>query len=189
MGVIGKIKQVFLRTRKNVEDHQMALTFAESNASEYVDDFLKENKEIAEEKGPPKLLVVGEESRFPEEIVEYALDMAKRMSYEIVALNAAPLSCNVFRHFSEPVNQMCEDFTSMSEQNASAFQEKAQSVGVPFTHVVKFNEPELAVEETVQELGTIDFIVSNRPEQSENRAVNDNRLTQSQEVYVYTMMT
>jgi hypothetical protein len=170
-----------------MENHQSAMTFAESNTPEYVDDFLKDNSsETVEVQTPAKLLVVGEESRFPDEIMEYALDMAQRLSYEIVALNAAPLSCNVFKSFSEPVNRMCEDFKTMSAQSAAAFQEKAQSMGVPFTHVVKFTEPELAVEETIREYKAIDFVVSNRPEQSENRIENDNRPTQ--EIYVYTMM-
>jgi len=39
-----------------------------------------------------RLVVMGHESMFSDEVIGYAIDMAKRMSYEILALNSAPLS-------------------------------------------------------------------------------------------------
>lgn len=188
MGITERIRQLFQRARGSMETHQTALTFAESNATEYVDALYGNNEAgNVQEAGPAKLLVVGEESGFQEEIMEYALDMAKRMSYEIVALNAAPLECNAFKNHPDSYDQVCREFQAAAERTAESFRNKAQSLGINFSHVVKFNEPELAVQETIKEYGTIDFVVSNRPEHSENRIENDNR--PRQEIYVYTMTT
>ena len=88
---------------------------------------------------------MGNESRFSGEQIEYAVDMAQRMSYEILAMNSAPLSCDSFSLFSTSRNKLCQEFQSISESNASAFREAAETQGVPFTHVVKFDEPEQAL--------------------------------------------
>ena len=74
--------------------HTEAITFAEAGQHDYAEDVLMEVQEKEESK---KLVVVGKESTFSQEIIDYAIDMAERMSYEIVALNTAPLSCETFK--------------------------------------------------------------------------------------------
>lgn len=125
------------------------------------------SKQSDETSGPPlnntaygKLVVVGNESHFSRGLIDYAIDMAKRMSYEIVALNTAPLSCETFKLFSSSRNQVCQEFIQLAETNARAFKEEIADLNIPFTHVVKFCETDQAIDELQKEIGEIDFIVS-----------------------------
>ena len=186
--LFDKLKNTFRRAGNSAEKYQSAVAFAESNNPEYIEDFLEtknqEQKEIVQVN--PKLLVIGNESLFPDDVVDYALDMAKRMSYEIVALNSAPLSCDTFKLFSSSRDKICNDFKSISENSAASFKEKAIAAGITFSHCVKFTETDAAIKEVINENGPIDFIVSDNPEPSELRVQNDNR--PRREIFVYSML-
>lgn len=183
--MLNKIKIFISNFTGSARKYQQAVAFAESNNPEMAEEIFGAPEPVQEEKGPSRLLVVGSESGFSENIVEYALDMAKRMSYEIVALNSAPLSCETFRLFSSSRQQICDDFKALSLENAQAFRGKAQARGIPFNHVIKFDEIENAVEEVLRSQGNVDFVVSDTADPSENRVRDDNR--PRNEVYVYSM--
>jgi hypothetical protein len=142
-GIFGRIKQKLSRASKKMDKYQEAITFAQAGESEYAMETMVEQRE---DQFPTKLLVMGRESTFSKEIIDYALEMAQRMSYEILALNTAPLSCETFKLFSSSHNQVCQEFKNMSEKNAGLFQEAASEKGIPFDHVVMFSEPEEALE-------------------------------------------
>lgn len=134
-----------------------------------------------------KLLVMGQESTFSSEVVDYAIDMARRMSFEILALNSAPLSCDSFGLFSTSRNKLCDEFQSISKENVAAFRQNAETNKIPFTHVVKFDDPEQALSSVQQEYGKIEFVISDSPQASTvNRAANTNR--PRSEVLVYSMI-
>jgi len=95
-GIFGRIKQKLHRLTGKMDSYQEAITFAEAGEPEYAREFSRDEVR----KSSDILLVVGQESSFSQEIIDYALEMAKRMSYEIVALNTAPLSCDTFKMFS-----------------------------------------------------------------------------------------
>ena len=103
-GIFGRIKQKLSRAGNKMEKYQEAITFAQAGESEYAVDTMAEQ---IEEQAPTKLLVMGRESTFSKEIIDYALEMAQRMSYDILALNTAPLSCETFKLFSSSRNQVC----------------------------------------------------------------------------------
>ncbi|GAG26858.1 unnamed protein product, partial [marine sediment metagenome] len=134
-GIFGRIKQKLSRASNKMDKYQEAITFAEAGESDYAMETMAEQREDQE---PTRLLVMGRESTFSKEIIDYALDMAQRMSYEILALNTAPLSCETFKLFSSSRNQICEEFKSMSEKSAGLFQEAAAEKRIPFDHVVMF---------------------------------------------------
>jgi hypothetical protein len=156
-GIFGRIKQKLSRASKKMDKYQEAITFAQAGESDYAMETMAEQRE---EQEPTRLLVMGRESTFSKEIIDYALDMAQRMSYEILALNTAPLSCETFKLFSSSRNQVCEEFKSMSEKSAGLFQEAAAERGVPFNHVVMFSEPEEALESITREHKDIAFVIS-----------------------------
>lgn len=134
-----------------------------------------------------KLLVMGQESAFSEEVVAYAIDMAQRMSFEILALNSAPLSCDSFSLFSTSRSKLCKEFQSISEENALAFRQAAEANRIPFTHVVKFDDPEQALSSVQHEYGNIEFVISDSPQASTvDRVTNTNR--PRNEVLVYSMI-
>ena len=134
-----------------------------------------------------RLVVMGRESTFSDEVIDYAIDMARRMSFEILALNSAPLSCDSFGLFSTSRSKLCQEFKSISEKNALAFRQAAGAVGVPFVHVVKFDEPEQAMASVQSEYGHVEFVISDaQPQAATARVTQRNR--PQKEVLVYAMI-
>lgn len=134
-----------------------------------------------------KLVVVGRESEFPADLVAYALDMAERLSYEIVALNTAPLSCETFKFFSSSRSKLCQDFQSLAEQNTLKFREEVLRRGLSFTHVVKFCSVDEALTDLHNEIGGIDFIVSDARHETLQQPQTEGPRLQS-EIVVYAMV-
>ena len=183
-GIFGRIKEKLSRAGNKMDKYQEAITFAEAGESDYAMETMAEQRE---EQEPTKLLVMGRESTFSKEIIDYALEMAQRMSYEILALNTAPLSCETFKLLSSSRNQVCEEFKSMSEKSAGLFQEAAVEKGIPFNHVVMFSEPEEALKSINREHKDIAFVVSESVEdRGESRVEEGERLRRN--VYVYSMV-
>jgi len=183
-GIFGKIRQKLSRAGNKMDKYQEAITFAEAGESDYAMETMAEQRE---EQEPTRLLVMGRESDFSKEIIDYALEMAQRMSYEILALNTAPLSCETFKLFSSSHNHVCQEFKSMSKKNAGLFQEAAFEKGIPFDHVVMFIEPEEALESINREYKDIAFVVSESVEdRTESRIEEGERLRRN--LYVYSMV-
>ena len=183
-GIFGRIKQKLSRAGDKMDKYQEAITFAEAGESDYAMETMTEQRE---EQEPTKLLVMGRESTFSKEIIDYALEMAQRMSYEVLALNTAHLSCETFKLFSSSRNQVCEEFKSMSEKSAGLFQEAAAEKGIPFDHVVMFSKPEEALESINREHKDIAFVVSESVEdRAESRIEEGERLRRN--LYVYSMV-
>jgi len=183
-GIFGRIKQKLSRTGDKMDKYQEAITFAQAGESEHAMETLAEQREA---QAPTKLLVMGRESTFSKDIIDYALEMAQRMSYDIMALNTAPLSCDTFKLFSSSRNQVCEEFKSMSEKNAGLFKAAAAEKGIHFDHIVMFNEPEEVLESITKEHRDIAFVVSETVEDRvESRIEEGERLRTN--LYVYSMV-
>jgi hypothetical protein len=183
-GIFGRIKQKLSRTGDKMDKYQEAITFAEAGEVEHA---MAAMAEQAEEQQTMQLLVAGRESTFSKEIIDYALDMAQRMSYDILALNTAPLSCETFKLFSSSRNQVCEEFKSMSEKNAAMFQQAAAEKGIAFDHIVMFSEADEALQEVTRNNKNISFVVSESIEdRAESRNEEGERLRQH--LYVYSIV-
>jgi DNA-binding NarL/FixJ family response regulator len=118
-----------------------------------------------------RLLVLGQQSEFPKDLVEYALDMAQRLSYEVVALNAAGFSKQTFRSFPGARDKVCQDFLAVSEDNAVPFREAAAEKGIPFSHLVKFSSADEAAAEVRDQVGDIDYVICESEERLEEPEV------------------
>lgn len=183
-GIFERIKQKFSKASAEMDKYQEAITFAQAGEAEHALSAVAEQREEAK---PMQLLVVGRESAFSKEIVDYALEMAQRMSYEILALNTAPLSCETFKLFSSSRNQICDDFKSLSQKNAAMFQEAAAERGIAFDHVVMFSEADEALQEISKNNKNIAFVVSESIEdRAESRVEEGERLRQN--MYVYSLV-
>ena len=183
-GIFGRIKQKLSRTGDKMDKYQEAITFAEAGEAEHA---IAAMAEQAEEQQTMQLLVAGRESTFSKEIIDYALDMAQRMSYEILALNTAPLSCDTFKLFSNSRDQVCKEFKSLSEKNAAMFQQAAAEKGIAFDHIVMFSEAEEALQEVTRNNKNIAFVVSESIEdRAESRIEEGERLRQP--LYVYSVI-
>jgi DNA-binding response OmpR family regulator len=111
-----------------------------------------------------RILVIGRESDFSQELIQYALDISKRMSYAILAMNAAGFNNESFKLFPKARERVCQDFQEISEKNAALFRHAAQKEGIPLAHIVKFGERDEAIEEIINEFGFIDYVVSESEE-------------------------
>jgi DNA-binding NtrC family response regulator len=106
-----------------------------------------------------RLLVLGQQSGFSKDLVDYALEMAERLSYEIIALNAAGFSKETFRSFPGARDKVCQDFRAVSEGNALSFRGAAAEKGIPFSHLVKFSSADEATAEVRNQVGDIDYVI------------------------------
>ena len=153
----------------------------ENNIEVAVEPDINVNDELA------RLVVVGNESIFPDSVVNYGLEMAQRMNYQIIALNTAPLSCNTFRILQDTGNQMCMEFRENSCQSVLLFEKKAKEKSISFTHVVKFVETDDALEYIRKELGEIRFVVSEPEYEQTTRQFNKNENRMTSGICVYSM--
>jgi hypothetical protein len=167
-----------------MDHYQEARSNAEEGRKEDAPEAIADKTTVEAAK---KLVVVGRESVFSQEIIDYALEMAERMSYEIIALNTAPLSCETFKLFSSSRNKICEDFEDLSKKNVRSFQEAAEKKGIPFTHVVKFSESYEVLKELKVEIGEFEFVVTEMEEQENTSGTEDGEKVK-REICVYSIM-
>jgi len=174
--------KLFKKFKKFFEKNQTAITFAEAGELDYAIEVVEER----ERKSRTTLLVVGRKGNFSEEIVNYALDMSKRMSYNILALNTAALSCETFQLLPQR-KHACEEFKQIAETNANSFEMAASEKGISFTHVVMFDAPEEAIMTLCGENKEIAFVVSETIEDRDvERMEQGERL--SKKLFVYSMV-
>jgi len=167
-----------------VDESQEAVTAAEVGEPKYEQEVIGETEAM---KVARQLVVIGKESTFSREIIDYAIDMAETMSYSIVALNTAPLSCDTMKQFQASRDRLCSDFQMLSEMNAQPFCVEAEKRGIPFTHLVKYSESDEALAELRKEIGEFEFVVS----EEENEKASDRPQDGNQpkrEVFVYQML-
>ena len=132
----------------------------------------RESAAVAETpSGHGRMLVIGRESDFPRKLIEYALVVAKQMSFEIIAVNAAGFDNESFKLFPAARERVCQEFREISEKNAVLFRQAAQKSGIVFSHMVKCCEQDEAIAEIRKQIGEIDYVVCEEdgPDQSRGR--------------------
>jgi len=124
--IFGKIKDRVQNLTAKTDQYQQAAANVEVGQRADAQESLQTEPSA---ETPRKLVVVGRESVFSQEIVDYALEMAERMSYEIIALNTAPLSCDTFKLFSASRDKICEDFENLSQKTSKPFRTQLNKKG------------------------------------------------------------
>jgi len=183
-GLLGKIKEKVWKSSGTTNPSQAANTYAEAEQQTHAQEV--QQTDPASETSR-KLVVVGRESVFSQEIIDYSLEMAERMSYEIVALNAAPLHCDTFEVFSESFEKICEDFKALSKEKVKEFREAAKQKGIPFTHIIKFSDSYEVLKEIKHEIGEFEFVVSEL-EDSESASGAQDGNKAKRKIFVYSIM-
>jgi len=143
----------------------------------------KDNKERC-------LLVASHDNMFSDSAVEYALDMAKRMDYHLIALNAIELEHPVINALSSSRDQICQDIETAAEKNAADFRTRAEKRGLSFSHIVNFSEIDQAIEAVQSQYSNIEFVVSaSLVQEEEDRVFESNRQEKriEQRLCVYSM--
>lgn len=176
------MRKLFKRMTNFFDKQQVAVTFAEANELDHAIEIAEEY----ERKHRTTLLVVGRKAGFSREIIDYALEMAERMSYDILALNAAPLSCETFQMLSQR-KHACAEFKQMAEENADLFRTASIEKGIPFTHVVRFNELEKAIMSLCRKNKDVAFVVSETIEDRETNRIEEGERLRSN-LFVYSLV-
>ncbi len=148
-----EIKDHRLQALSESHDLKMeAVAFAEANEHAHAREILRE-----EEKENKKILVIGSEEGYSDELIQYALGMADRMQYEIVALNVIPVGKRLFNFLADNVRA---ELQSRAESAAQRFAALAGENKIPFTHLVRFGDTDKTVKEVHKEKRRISFILT-----------------------------
>jgi hypothetical protein len=129
----------------------MAISFAEAGAPDQA-------VEVMGQYGKRKILVVSQEEAFSEPVIEYAMLLAERLGYELLAVNvgAAPLHKGV----SAYQQHLQEGFQERATAAAAVLEQKAAARHLRLTHVVKFGEVGRAVEAIKREYRRIELMIT-----------------------------
>ncbi|UCE71991.1 MAG: universal stress protein, partial [Nitrospiraceae bacterium] len=130
-----------------------AITFAEAGEHEYAKKLITGDKPRSKE----TLLIVGSEEGFSERLVDDSLKMAKRMGYDIRALNVIPVGKRIFSVLQDKVK---DELNGNMEKEAEAFSAKASKLRITFTHSVKFGNHDKIIKDVFKECEDILFIVT-----------------------------
>lgn len=187
MKLWNRFKQRFQKAAETVDRYQTASTYSQAGAQEQALEALR--REPPEAKHPPKLLVLTQGSQFPSEMREYALSMAKRLGYEIVALNTAPIKREALEFLDRDFRRLRDEFQAEAERGFADFQAQAEEYGIPVEHWIKCMDKDEALEEIRKECSNIDFVVSDSEQavHKSNRKQAENRLRPGSEICVYSI--
>lgn len=184
MGFLGSVLNKLKRVSNQVDNYQTAVTFAEAGISQQANQILAKK---CQEHNKENLVVTSHNNRFSEEVIDYALEMAKRMEYRIVAVNAADFIHRSIDIFHSARDTLCEDFISSAGANAKPFMAKAEREGLEFVHLVKLTDIDDALAEIREECGEIAFVISENQETSRNSQRIENRQKIAQRLCVYSI--
>jgi hypothetical protein len=114
-----------------------------------------------------KILVAGEGETFANGVMDYAVNLAERLGYEIIALNVSPeLGTSGF--LSPYKRYLREQFRQRAAAAAAAPRQKVAAKGLRFEHLVRFGDLSRAIEDVNHEFKRIEFVIT-----SENEDVDE----------------
>lgn len=104
-----------------------------------------------------KILVVGEEGLFSESLIDYAVQVAKRLNYNI-------LSVSVMQKGLEEVSGKPGEFLN------NLFRMKAESGGIGYDNLLRYGDSGIIAEKIIHEIRRIGFIITGSDESKEKIA-------------------
>ena len=133
------------KIRDYYEQMMEAVTFAEAGELDIA-------RQVAHrgENESSKILAVEKSEEFSGEIKSYAVQLAKRVGFELVAISIC----------DDEGKSKKESFQIDSEKAAAAFQAEAVESGIRFCHVVKFGRLKDILGEIRQEIRRIKLVVT-----------------------------
>jgi len=107
-----------------------------------------------------KILVVGKGETLDAEAVDYAVNLAERLGYDLIALNVNPTLGQKGRFFPPYKNHLREKFVQDARVAGEALQKKVAQRGIGFEQVVKFGDLGKAVAEVNRQIKRIEFVIT-----------------------------
>jgi len=108
----------------------------------------------------PKLLVVGKEDIFTEPVIDYAISLAERLGFDIVAMNVNTVSGYSGGFIAPYKKRLHEEFDKRAIHAFGILKKKAETKGVCCKHVVKVSPMNRALQECCQEIDRIELVVT-----------------------------
>ena len=140
---------------RRLERYGEAAALAQAGLQDVAQEIIR--REIQER---PKILVVGSEDGFSRPLVDYAVGLAKRMKYEIVALNCADIATEALEKFNPYREELLEEFNSRAAKAVELLAARAAEEGVPLRHVVKSGGLSSCVRELEKEVSRLNFVLT-----------------------------
>ena len=107
-----------------------------------------------------KILVVGKEDSFSRPLVDYAIGFAKRMQYEIVALNCIPFGHEAAKVLNPYQEELQNKFECSAKDGAEFLICRSKEEGVPVQHVVKFGSMDQCISNLHDEFRRVEFVLT-----------------------------
>lgn len=134
----GEDISVSERKQRTLQDAAVAATFAEAGEHDTARHIVDTKK-----KGYQTILVIGQEEGFSERLASYAIDMAKRLDFDIMAVNITdePLSMS-----EEKRKEATAAFEEKCIANSAFFNQKAANADIPLHHLMLIGKHDEMIE-------------------------------------------
>jgi hypothetical protein len=113
-----------------------------------------------------KILVVGREAGFSEAVMDYAVNLAERLGYDLITMVVGPDAVSGGMFNSPYRRYLQEKFKKQAKAAASLIEPRVRQKGLGFEHLVRFGDLGRAVETLNHEKRRIEFVI-NASEMSE----------------------
>jgi len=107
-----------------------------------------------------KILVVGKGHTFSAGVMDYAINLAARLDYDLIALNVNPALKVGGKFFSPYSLRLRQKFARQARAAWASLAEDLEASGIQGQQVVKFGEVAKAVEDLSAEIKRIDFVIT-----------------------------
>ena len=144
-----------LGVARRLEKYGEAAALAQAGLQDVAQEIIR--REIRER---PKILVVGNEAGFSRPLVDYAVGLAKRMKYEIVAVNCADIATEAPEKHSPYREELLKEFKARAAKAVELLASRAAEEGVPLRHVVKSGGLSSCIRELEKEVSRLSFVLT-----------------------------
>ena len=107
-----------------------------------------------------KILVLGLDGKFSKALCDYAVGLANRLGYEIVAVNAKYFPHDFLSSINPFREKLKADFEAKALEAAEKFKAIAESAGVSFRHLVKYGEGQDVIKELYSEMQKLEYVLT-----------------------------
>ncbi len=184
MAFLNTLKKKLQKLNKKVKNPQETISFSDTGVQ--IKASMDKAIECVDDKRQ-NLVVASNESRFSDDMISYAIEMAHLMDYGIIAVNVANLTHEVTEFFSTTQKKLYDDFRETSIRNVESFRRMAADQGLEFAHTTKFSNIDHAIDDITKQCGEIAFIISENRETTKARGLVANEKRLAQQLYVYSM--
>lgn len=148
------MKKVLRKIKNNLELTAIAVTFAEAGEWKTAESYLDQLKTLNESK-KPKLMVIALDSDFSQGTIDYAVNLADRMKFDVLAVNL--LDSQGRRQLSQ--RQTKRIISSSSKQIFSSLIEKAKEQSIHCECIVAVDDIRLLLRKIRRMIRRIEILL------------------------------